>query len=547
MNPKLHFFFKAVKLTSILFLLQTPAVTQVQTGGEASIITLTGGGDAVPLWMYSREEGRWSHNHTSQFITEGSGYFNYNINDSCSLKAEATILHNNRTDDLMLHKGYISASWNFLSLTAGKHTFDPIFEESYSGHGSYLYGDNNRPLPRITAGIPSYLTLPSFLSLFAIKGEISHAYLDDRRSNATHSHKRTLLHEKYAYVRLNSGNWKPYFGLNHSALMGGYRYNHSSGEHTESIPIDYWPSFVASGSEEIGGGEETNAAGGHMGLYDFGIYHSNSAGEFKIYYQAPFADGSGMNLKRNSDQIAGVNWQPANISFLNNLTVEWINTHYQSGKGMPDIIMNFPDEEGKRLIINSELEDRELRERIMIAMGQPEGDYTKSEVQTFLRNELNEGHRYGGRDGYMNNGVYPAGWTYHGRIMGSPLNLTQNQLTHIDGEFGSYNRTFIINDRFKGIHIGAEGNISNSIKWKTKLTYSKNYGSYYQEYPGRYTWNRTVDYYFDGGKNQLYSLINIEWHPPIKGKNIIVSATFACDRGDIYDSNAIKSGIKWLF
>ncbi|SKB98554.1 Capsule assembly protein Wzi [Alkalitalea saponilacus] len=529
---------------------ETIAAEPEFSGSVASSVIMSSG-NSNPFWFHSREQGRWNHTKNDQLLSTATGLMNYSPHRNWNLKAEAEINYNTAFEELILHTGYLSASWRFMELTAGRHIFDPIFTESNSGHGAYLFGDNNRPITRVTAGIPQYTKLPFPFGRIEIRGGISHGWLDD--DNDFRYHKEVVLHEKFAYIRWDANKIKPYAGINHSALMGGYYWR--DGTYTDSkIPMDFMATFFASGSEKIGGGEETNAAGAHMGLYDFGLYWRSPVGRFHIYYQAPFADGSGMRvLQRNIDQVAGVNWHPRNSAFLKNLTVEWINTRHQSGNGMPDPLDPRPRDqrpegrENVNIIVYADLADETFRNDLMEYLGYNQaGGYSQSEANYILRQELNNGNKFGGRDGYMSNGHYPAGWTYYDFIMGSPLNLTYNQVSHLNPNLGTYNRNNIINDRMQAIHVGAQGVISEQVSWKTMITLSRNYGSYFHQYPGRYTWAETENYYFKGGRNQLYSLIEMTWSPPVLN-NLTFNGAIAIDRGEIFDATGMKIGAQWRF
>jgi hypothetical protein len=458
---------------------------------------------------------------------------------SLSLNAEGN--YNRAVADLYLHSLSLEVKWHALGLRAGRHLFNPIFEEGYKGHGAYLFGDNTRPVDRITVGFPAYTKLPGIFNRIEIKGEVSHGWLDDERGGAARFHKEVLLHEKYAYVRWDGGRWKPYAGINHSALMGGYYTN------GEKIPLDYWRSILAKSSEKIGGGDATNAGGAHMGLFDLGLYLESEAGSFRFYYQAPFADGSGMKLyTRNRDQILGVAWKPSGNRFLQRFSLEWINTAHQSGNGMPDAMVIYGDG-SKEMIISFRLDDPAFREDLMTRLGVDNpGGYSKDEVTQYMKDQFNNGNRFGGRDGYMSNGVYPAGWSHYGMVMGSPLNLTSEQLGHLNASLGSYERNLIVNDRYKAIHVGAAGIMTDRWTWEVMLTLSRNYGSYYQQYPGRYTWDETPGYFFKGGRSQFYSRLGVGWTLPTT-QPLEINGAVAIDAGELSDTYGMQMGLIWSF
>jgi hypothetical protein len=128
--------------------------------------------------------------------------------------------------------------------------------------------------------------------------------------------------------------------------------------------------------------------------------------------------------------------------------------------------------------------------------------------------------------------------------MGSPLNLTRDQLPST-ANTGTYHN-YIANDRFRAFHVGAKGELTNNFIWKIMFTYSVNYGSYYDEYPGRYTWEMTDNYYFAGGLNQLYTMVGIEWAPK-KVSKITIKSDFALDSGEIFNTFGAKFGATFRF
>lgn len=501
---------------------------------------LNSGGDGVPLWLHGRQQGRWDQVEKTQWVNTLQSSFTYRPTSDWDLQASVEVDYQPVNNEAYFHTAQISAQYKFLSLRIGRHLFNPLIEESNLGSGSYLFGDNYRPLLRVTAGIPNYTPLPFFLKRFEVKGEISHGRLSDQWHGW--SHESELLHEKYAYLRASLGRVKPYVGLSHSAIMGGY---YSDGS---SIPIDFWKSFMAKGSEKIGGGDATNAAGAHMGLYDVGAYLTTpNNGDFHFYYQAPFSDSSGMwFLIRNIDQVFGINWTLSKASLLNSVTLEWISTSHQSGNGMPDALIAF-DEGKPELVVSFQLDDPLYRKELMTRLGveNPES-YSKDEISSYLQKHFNNSNRFGGRDGYMSNGVYPSGWTYYGDIMGSPLNLTQYQLRHKNPELGTYTRNLIVNDRYKAIHLGASGRMTSFLAWSLKATFSKNYGSYFQEYPGRYTWDRTENYFFEDGLRQAYLMIGGRWNPK-KITSLSINAEFGLDLGEIFNNHGAKIGVNYAF
>ena len=462
-----------------LFIQNINSQNSIKINSKITSDAFVSSGFSAPLWLTARQEGRYNLIDKNQFLTTAGITLGKDINN-WSFLVDAELDYNTGFDKIYLHHGFLKTEWHFLSITIGRHTFSPIFEkEKDSGSGSYLFGDNSRPMDRITAGIPNYTKLPFTKGLIEIRGGLSHGRLDDTSDNhilsheANYYHSGILLHEKYAYIRLNIEKWKPYAGLNHSVFMGGYDGN------GKKVPVDYWKAFQGKGSDKIGGGDATNAAGAHMGLYDFGVYKIFPFGEMRFYCQSPFADGSGMKIfKIKHDRIIGINLN-ANKKRLRNITIEWLKTSYQSGEGLPDPVVN-----GRAYPV-SEMREMGFDKFMNEIVGVEGSGFTRDAIVKHLKDRYNNGHSYGGRDGYMSNGTYPGGWTFHGTVMGSPLNLTRDQLFNLNPNLGtSYKSNYIVNDRFKAFHVGGSGDLSDNLKWEAKFTFSKNYGSYFNEYPG---------------------------------------------------------------
>lgn len=512
-------------LSGVLILSAPMAQTPIDVSGQISSRAVVYSGDLPNLWLVSRQEGRWNNISGSQMLGTAGVDLNWPVSEKFRVSAGAEVDYSSGYEDTYLHTGYAGINWKSFSLKAGKHTFDPIFIGENSGSGSYIFGNNHRPFTRVTLEMPGYSPVPFTEGRLEVRGGLSQGWLSGQRYSGD-----VLLHEKYAYLRWNGGSWKPYAGLNHSSLFGG-NYPNSDTE----IPIDFVATFFGKGSDKIGGGEATNAAGAHMGLYDFGTTFASAAGNFHIYYQIPFSDGSGMLFWHgNSDHILGINWHPSQIDWLTNLTFEWIQTTWQSGNGMPDPYLN-------GIIFPKQVEDRNafVQENFGIEINEP---LSLEAFKEILEDELNEGNEFGGRDGYMNNGLYPSGWARHDHIMGSPFNLTGNQLSKVKPGMGFNHRVGIKSDRFKALHLGGKGNVSERLNWNMKITWTRNFGTYFEQYPGRYTWNEVDDYWFKGGRDQWYTLMGLTWRPAFVN-NLKLNGAFAWDAGEIYHSSGLKFSV----
>ncbi len=506
----------------------------VEVSGATSAKALVHDGQLPPLWQVARQEGRWNYLGGSQVLGMASVNMSGTLASHLTFEGQLEMDYNIQQDGVKMHKGWAGIQWKSLSAKAGKHRFAPIFSLPYSGSGSYLFGDNYQPMNRVTLELADYVTLPFARNKLEVRGGISQGWLNEDRGPI--GNRNVLLHEKYGYLRWKGKKWRPYIGLNHSSLFGG------TNPDGVAIPVDFISTFFAQGSEKIGGGEATNAAGAHMGLFDFGAFLNTSMGSVHLYYQIPFADGSGMFFFHdNTDHIAGINWNPVGIKWLTNLTVEWIQTTHQSGNGMPDpgaIV------DGKYVSLSRIMNEEPTSEFMFQNFGIDQETWTWKEVKQVLKERVNHGNEFAGRDGYMNNGLYAGAWTCQGQVMGNPLNLTLQQLNRAIPNAVVGNREAIGNDRFDALHVGGKGYLSRQLGWNAMITYSRNFGSYYAQYPGRYTWDEAENYWFKGGRNHWYTLLGFQWSPP-RLSRLAIDGSIALDAGAIYHSKGLQVGITY--
>jgi len=494
--------------------------------------------DVMPMWLHANEWGKYNTDSDLYGMLYARGTYQVLNNEIFSLKSGAGFVVNTDFRTSFLHEAFLNGHFWKVDFSVGKEADSWVAYNDRLTSGSFLMSQNTRPIPKITMGLKEYNELGFLPDWFQIKGGITQGILNDDRGDHVRSADNLLLHEKWAYGRFGNKAVKPYFGIVHSALFGGARPDGTK------IPIDFWPTFFAKGSSKLGGGEETNAAGAHMGLWDFGVYLENEKYDLQFYYQKPFADGSGLNFwyGKNRDYIIGVLVYPKDISWLKGVSFELIKTDVQSGYGIPDPLypVDYDGHKAGSIIWRSDVEDN-LDDFMYQVFGQERTGWTWKEAIRVIENETNEGNQFGGRDSYMTNGTYFKGWTYHGASMGAPLYHTIEKVQkYYGGELNNHN--FFINNRVTGFHLGIEGRVSKEIDFRLKTTYSVNYGSYDEEFERRYSWNRTENYFYEGGKKQMYTMIEASWKIPYV-KGLRLNGTFAYDFGQLYHSFGGRIGV----
>ena len=516
---------------------QSDSITfNVSTFGQAANHELQ------PLWMHANEWGKFpQYDQSSLLLYTGA---KYSIVDKAQFSLSTGIggVVNTELSESFLQEFYLKGKAWIFDFSIGMEAYSPTAYNDQLSSGLFITSSNARPVPRINTGINDYLPLGFTKKWVEVRGGISQGWLNDDRGSKSNSANDVLLHEKFAYMRLGNVRIQPYAGLVHSALYGGTRPNGTK------IPIDFWATFTASGSAKIGGGEETNAAGAHMGLWDFGFYFPLGDWEGQFYYQKPFADGSGMRLYsgHNKDHIIGIHLQRVDKKWLSGFSLEWIKTDHQSGAGIPDPLypQDYKDKTKGQIIWMNEIEgDYDDFMLELFNEPSPAGGWTEDIVMRHLEVELNEGHTYGGRDDYMNNGMYYSGWTYHGASMGTPLYHTASAVRGYAPDWAFQDRVKFINNRVNGFHIGFEGWITETLNYRVKGTFTNNFGSYGEEYRGgRSSWDKAANYLFEEKKRQGYLFGQVEWQLP-SFECFTISGSLGYDFGDLYHSFGGRIGI----
>lgn len=490
-----------------------------------------------PLWQYANKWGVFSPLEKSESVLIVGGEYGFICTDKFELSAGVGAVAKNFLDDGFLHQGYISGRLMMIDFEAGMRAYTPIAVDDRLTTGNFLMSSNARPIPKIGVGFFDYVVVPFTGGHIGVKGAIYQGWpLNDSNPQST---KDVWLHEKFAYIRWQKHNIKPYAGLVHSAYFGGIASN------GVKIEKDFWATFTASGSAKLGGGEETNAAGAHMGLWDFGIDYSSETAKMKLYYMKPFADGSGMRLfkGRNKDHILGLYYRSSNKHPVSGFSLEYVKTDYQSGEGLPDPF----DPDNGIGVWPGVITDNNFKE--WMAQRFPDVDtdgWNRNTVYNYLRDQWNYGHPFGGRDTYLNNGMYYQGWTHKGLSSGTALFHTAEMANAYAPQWNTNNSMNFVNNRVVALHVGSEGWINERLSWLVKYTCSWNRGSYVEKYKNHYSWEVTPGYLFASTKMQHYSSVAID---KIMGmqKNVNIFVSLSYDFGDLYHSLGGQIGIGYNF
>ena len=521
----------------ISLFVSTVAFGQESFSFEANTqINISSNESLLPHYQYSNNWGIVDPFEQSQGLLLLGGKYRLINKKNLSLEMGSSVVVKNKTDDSFLHEAYVNAKiFNFIDVSLGKHAFSPVSYNDNLSIGGFMRNANVRPIPRAQIGIFEYQSVGFLNNIVSVRGGLSHGILNDNRTatGKSNSVDHVQVHEKWAYFKLETQLVQPYAGVFHGALMGGERPN------GDKLEKDYWATFFGEGSDRLGGGEATNAAGAHDGFFDFGLYHENAIGDFHFYLQKPFADGSGLNVykHRNHDYKIGLLAEFKKSDFIQKVSFEVFRTDHQSGYGLPDAM----HPEGG-LIFPREIDDYDAF--MNDVFGVTTEGFTFDDFTKYLRDYTNYGCSFGGRDDYNNNGTYYNGWTYQGLPMGLPLYHTYSLAKAYAPDWNANNHGVFVNNRVKGFHIGIEGEVIPGLKYTLKTTYSNNLGSYAEEFVKRYSWEKDEENLYSGGKKEVYSDLSFLYRTH-KWKNILLHTSFSYDAGDLYHAFGCMFGISY--
>ena len=221
--------------------------------------------------------------------------------------------------------------------------------------------------------------------------------------------------------------------------------------------------------------------GNNLGFFDYGFTLLTRGFKLRGYTQSPFEGKSSINPFRVRDRMAGlVVSDTRKGSFFPDITVEAINTTWRD-----------PNPEGI-----AEADDYD----------------------------------------FYNNFLYADGWSYNGRILGTPLFFDRSRAEHYFGaeyasqEARSWN---IANNSINGVHIGLKGYLIDDwtkLSYRTLFTHTINNGNYREE-----------NWVEDGNKSQSYFMQELTFQlNPLK-----INGALGLDMGNLTNNVGGMLGIEY--
>jgi hypothetical protein len=452
----------------------------------------------APFWINSNRDGDFSETSTSHALTKGNFLWRKSITKQIALSTEVEAL-SNLSSYHQLQQAYAEANFRSFCLIAGRK-INTGYDQLSTSSGMLGISNNALPIPKVGFYMSDYENIPFTKGFAQFKASFLHGWLGESDTYI----KNAYQHEKSLFLKFGAN--KPIdvtIGLQHFAEWGG-----TDPVSNKKLPQDlktFWQvvgvKFKPSGTDSSFINEYLNRVGNHVGTWNFGLNYKQPNYIFSAFYSMPFEDGSGSKFWQNRDFLAGIQLRMKNASIVNEVSLELLSTVWQSGPGLPDTVFG-----------------------------------------------ENHGYLYGGRDDYYNHYLYKEGWTYNGRVLGTPLFITQQRAALWGVSLSKFdsNQT-IINNRVRALHVGIKGNFKNYFEYRMLATFTKNYGTYFALCQGGWRGIFTSPdfaYTFNPPLKQYYFLFEI--NKGITNKLNLLFST-GIDAGEMTNNFGMIIGARYSF
>lgn len=377
---------------------------------------------------------------------------------------------------ILLPEVYVKARWGQFELYAGRRRSIAGLVDTLLTSGAYTWSGNALPMPKIQISTIGYVPIGLTKGFVSINAFFNHGWFNN--GFVQHSY----LHQKALYVRLGKprAKVKIYFGGNHEVQWGGYApgligakglSDNMDGQLASDLPAFFKVITAGRGtgylpSQGVISIDEGNRIGNHLGSFDGGIELNLGAYQLFAYRQNLYETGALFYLTNIADGLNGIRIQrhspTAHRFTVDHLVIEFFNSKSQGGS---EFIIDDP--------------------------------YRR------------------GNNNYFNHSQYQDGWIYMGRTIGTPF-ITPQAEVNPDLPVGQP----IANNRVSLWHFGLAGRLAPQLQWFSKLSYSRNFGTYNIPYPA--------------GTNQFSALLSIATplELPTLGR-VQLHASLALDTGKL--------------
>lgn len=367
---------------------------------------------------------------------------------SFALRADGMAAGRTVCPDPMIDQLYASFRWKFLVAEIGQRHNDLEFfgPTRYLGSlsttgGRLIESGNARSVPGVRLELlkVAFPWTKEHLWFWGSIGE--YLTLDNRYVKNAGIHRLKFFTE-VTFAR----HWGISVGIDHYALFGGLM----PGRPDSKFTFVDWMRVVLGMSASNRGTtmDQWNVIGDHGGSKTIRLNYYGDRWNIHFQHESPYSDKSGMKFQNFPDGVNTFNFSFKDKDrWVSDIVYEFYYTRYQSGP----------------------IHDNETN---------PDGS----------QRPWSPGLSFIGGDDYFNNGEYKSGWTYHGRMITSPLFYPAG--THN----GTWDRDMVVygteNNRIMAHHVGLGGKLFRQAPYRLMLTYSQNYGVYQVPYAGESAWQK---------------------------------------------------------
>jgi hypothetical protein len=293
-----------------------------------------------------------------------------------------------------IHQFYLQARWLIFDLTLGAKEYDQLLTDRYLSSGALIFSPNARPMPRITAGIENFTSVPLTNNQVQFRGGLTHAWFSDNTYVPD-----IWMHHKYLHLRFGARlPVRIQVGLDHMAQWGGQLPDYPPQQFNYTTFKSIF--FAKAGGDAHSVFEQYNSLGNHIVSEHIRLEADIDGFTTHLYWQNILEDGpirvAPWKLMNRKDGMWGISIENNRLPAIQKIVYEFVNTTDQSG-------------------------------------------YTHDK----------DGIVYGGKDSYLTNGTYMNDWAFHLRTIGTPLILSP--VFNTDGSFR------IKHHHLRAHHIGIQG------------------------------------------------------------------------------------------
>ncbi len=407
-----------------LFLLFTVSALRAQYPLQMETrVGLIGATEQTPFFLHSNRYGLVPENggvlYLNARVAKEYDTLRHNFDYGFTVEPH---LNAGKASQFLLPQAYVKGKWKFLEVYGGRRKEIVGLTDTLLTSGSYIWSGNALPLWKIQAGIPEYTPLLKN-GLIAVKGAMAHGWFDSGRPVT----RQVKLHQKWIYMRLGKPAWKAkvHAGFNHQVQWGGespfFSVDGKLPDGFANFQYVFFGTRNPDPNAPISEFDGENRVGNHLGTMDLGLEIKTEFGGILVYRQNIYEDGSLFFLNNITDGLNGLTLTFNGFPLLRRINLEYLGTMNQGGS--------------------------------MFVTGK--------NVPGQLR----------GRDNYFNHAQYRDGWTYKGRVIGTPLIRTL-YYSWDDPEYQ------IDNNRVEMFQWALAGRLPLEIDYVLKGNYSTNLGTY---------------------------------------------------------------------